>query len=339
MRNKRHGVHSRSIQSTDISLYKNKTFAMSAGNNASAQIANVFSNWSAKLQPLGSQVGKQFSQFQQYAKERMGTVGDITELPAEYRELEAKVDKIRLMTENLGKIARNYTLPHYDYEPALKDTVFDFATNVGDRATSLLETGAKAAGVNAPIQTTPRSKGDEIPPSLSHAFARVALHSAEELGTQEPIGAALKKFATVEERVGNARLKLDAAAQQKFVQPCAKLLSAHIAYAMAARKNVQSVRLAYDACRARLKASKPEHVEQVRQEMEAAEEEFVAAVDEAMGKMNAVVENPEPLKMLADLVAAQLAYFKESYEALSEVSPELDELQVTNESLLRHPSS
>lgn len=94
--------------------------------------------------------------------------------------------------------------------------------------------------------------------------------------------------------------------------------------------------------------------------MEAAEDEFVAAVDDAMGKMKAVVENPEPLKNLADLVAAQLAYYKvsvyfqhcwlpglelmrvpfqEAYEALAEVSPELDELQVTNEALLRHPTS
>ena len=73
--------------------------------------------------------------------------------------------------------------------------------------------------------------------------------------------------------------------------------------------------------------------------MEATEDEFVAVVDDAMGKMTAVVESPEPLKNLADLVAAQLKYFREAHEALAELAPDMDELQVTNEALLRHPSS
>ena len=47
-----------------------------------------------------------------------------------------------------------------------------------------------------------------------------------------------------------------------------------------------------------------------------AEDEFVGAVDEAMGKMKLVVENMEPLKNIADLCAAQLAYFKQSYEVI-----------------------
>ncbi|KAJ3186525.1 hypothetical protein HDU85_007345 [Gaertneriomyces sp. JEL0708] len=309
-----------------------------SGGDAAAKFASVFSNLGEKMKPFGNQVSKQFSQIQQYAKERVGSATDVTELPAEYRELENKVDKIRVMHENLLKVGRNYTLPHYDYEPGIKDTVFDFATTVGDRATSLAAAGARAAGVDSPIPRTSRAR-DEIPPSLSHAFARAAMLSAEELGTQEPLGAALVKFSNIEDKLGNARLKLDAAATNKFVDPYHRMLQETIANAMRARKNVHSVRLTYDACRARLKSAKPEHVDVIRQEMEASEDEFVAAVDDAMGKMKAVVENPAPLKNLADLVAAQLAYFKEAYELLSEAVPEIDELQVTNEALLRHPTS
>ncbi|KAJ3007261.1 hypothetical protein HKX48_009232 [Thoreauomyces humboldtii] len=312
--------------------------AQQAAGNTAAQFMGAFSSFQEKLKPLGSQAVKGFSQIQQYAKERMGNAGDVTELPAEYRELELKVDKIRTMHENLAKISRNFTLPHYDYEPPLTDTVFDFATTVQDRATSLAAAGARAAGVNSPVQGGSKNR-EEIPPSLAHAFSRAAMHSAEEMGTQEPIGSALKKFAAVEEKVGNARLQMDADAVTKFHQPVNKMLVMTIASAMKARKTVQSVRLTYDSCRARLKAAKPENVEAVRQEMEAAEDEFVAAVDDAMGKMKAVVENPEPLKNIADLVAVQLAYFKSAYDALAEVGPELDELQVTNEALLRHPTS
>jgi hypothetical protein len=39
---------------------------------------------------------------------------------------------------------------------------------------------------------------------------------------------------------------------------------------------------------------------------------------------------------LADLVAAQLQYFKEAQELLTELAPELDELHVTQESLSRN---
>jgi hypothetical protein len=41
-----------------------------------------------------------------------------------------------------------------------------------------------------------------------------------------------------------------------------------------------------------------------------AEDEFVAAVDDAMGKMKLVVENGDGIRCLADLVAIQLQYHK-----------------------------
>lgn len=62
-----------------------------------------------------------------------------------------------------------------------------------------------------------------------------------------------------------------------------------------------------------------------------AEDEFVSAVDESMGKMKAVVENTDGLRALSDLVAIQCQYHKAAYEALSALSPELDELVITNE--------
>ncbi len=77
---------------------------------------------------------------------------------------------------------------------------------------------------------------------------------------------------------------------------------------------MQAVRLNYDAARAKLKTARPERMEAARTEMEAAEDEFVSAVDDAMGKMKLVVEAPETLKNLADLIKAQLAYFKEAFE-------------------------
>ncbi|KAJ3112871.1 hypothetical protein HDU96_004054 [Phlyctochytrium bullatum] len=185
------------------------------------------------------------------------------------------------------------------------------------------------------------STKEEIPRSLSHALARAATNGSSGLSEDEPLSQALTKFANAHERIGNARLNLDADATTKFHQPLTATLNQQISHAMKARRKVQSARLAYDAARARLKTAKPEREEAARNEMEAMEDEFVAVVDDAMGKMTLVVENGAgtALKSLAELVSAQLIYFKTAHEILSELGPEIDELQVTNEALLRHPAS
>jgi len=60
-----------------------------------------------------------------------------------------------------------------------------------------------------------------------------------------------------------------------------------------------------------------------------------------MSKKNAltndqeVLDTPEPLRNLADLIAAQLEYHKKAYEILSELAPEIDQLQVEQESTYR----
>ncbi|KAI8815365.1 BAR domain-containing family protein [Cladochytrium replicatum] len=312
-----------------------------AGPPVTQQVTAAFSSIMTRLQPvsntLGSTLSRGVTQAQQYAKETFGGPSDVTELPPEYRELEEKVDRVKVLHDNFLRVAKNYTYPHYDWDPPMTESVSDLWGNVTERATALAATTAKAAGVAGPPQPTPRSAKDEIPRSLSHAFARAAVVSAEGLNPEEPLAAALRKFAAAHERVGDARLKQDADAVAKFYQPFLTTLNQTIGHAMKARIHVRTVRLNYDAARAKLKAARPEKVEVTRSEMEAAEDEFVAAVDDAMGKMKVVVENPEPLKNLADLVAIQLSYFKEAYEALADLAPEIDELQVTNEALLRNP--
>ncbi|KAJ3122469.1 hypothetical protein HK098_002807 [Nowakowskiella sp. JEL0407] len=308
----------------------------------SQSVSSVLSTLTERIKPAASGLGKSISQNIQYARESSGLFGekpDVTELPAEYRELEEKVDRIKHLHENFLKVARNYTLKAYDWEAPVQETVTDFIGQVSERATNLAQTAAKAAGVqNLPPQQQ-RSIKDEPPRSLSHAFARAASSSADELSSEDPLGAALRKIAIAEDKVGEARLKQDAEATAKFVQPFTNTLTQLIGSAMKARAHVRAVRLNYDAARGRLKAARPERVEAARTEMEVAEDEFVAAVDDAMGKMKVVVENPEPLKNLADLIAIQLQYFKSAHEILAELSPEIDELQVTNEALLRNSAN
>ena len=47
--------------------------------------------------------------------------------------------------------------------------------------------------------------------------------------------------------------------------------------------------------------------------------------------LSQVLDTPEPLRNLADLIAAQLEYHKKAYEILSELAPVVDGLQVEQE--------
>jgi len=75
--------------------------------------------------------------------------------------------------------------------------------------------------------------------------------------------------------------------------------------------------------------------EEARAEIEAKEDDFVSQVEEAQGVMKNVLDTPEPLRNLADLIAAQLEYHKKAYEILSELAPEIDQLQVDQEASYR----
>ena len=129
------------------------------------------------------------------------------------------------------KVARNYTLPHYDFEPPLKDTVFDFATTVGDKATVFADRMVAATGsASAAAQDRRASQTPlETASSLSHAFSRAASQSAELLSPEDPFAAALKKFAAAEEKMGNFRLVQDQEATAKFYQPFLNSLNVTIA--------------------------------------------------------------------------------------------------------------
>lgn len=48
------------------------------------------------------------------------------------------------------------------------------------------------------------------------------------------------------------------------------------------------------------------------------------------------MDTPEPLRNLADLIAAQLEYHKKAYEILSELAPVVDGLQVEQEASYRY---
>jgi len=283
-------------------------------------IGDVGSKWN----PWAQKLSRGFNQIKQYTQEKMGNVEDITKLPQEYLDLEESVDKIRELHEFLLKVTKCYTRSTHDYDQSLGESFYDTATKVSEKISSKSESTPKSP-------TTPMSQG--------HAISKICLDTANPIlsskGESDPFGIALKKISNSYEKIGEVKVVEDNAIVETFWKPFNTTLNSSISFAMKARKNVSSARLNYDACKQKLKNAKIEYVDEARNEMETAEGEFVRAVEDAMAKMKVVIESSEPLKNLNSFIEAQLEYHKRVYEILSELSPEINELELNNEAMLR----
>ncbi|CAI4216979.1 unnamed protein product [Parascedosporium putredinis] len=74
---------------------------------------------------------------------------------------------------------------------------------------------------------------------------------------------------------------------------------------------------------------------EAQEEIEKAEDEFVTQTEEALGVMKNVLDTPEPLRNLAELVTAQAEFHKKAFEILNELVPIIDSLQVEQETTYR----
>ena len=81
----------------------------------------------------------------------------------------------------------------------------------------------------------------------------------------------------------------------------------------------------------RLKNAGPAKQEQARLEVENAEDDLVQKTEVAITMMKAVLDNPEPVKNINELVKAQLNYFAAAADALNTVQGEIEELAVAAE--------
>lgn len=189
------------------------------------------------------------------------------------------------------------------------------------------------------------------PKTFNHAIGRASIASAHILDQSDPLATALEKYALASEQVGEARLLQDRHIQQKFNSPFTTTLNTNLnVHATKARRDVETSRLTLDAAKSRAKngplgfnlpgggqkksevlPSDDHLTEEQRQEIEAAEDEFVGFTEHAVGVMKNVLDTPEPLRNLADLIQAQVEFHKKACEIYSELAPLIDSLQVEQE--------
>ncbi|KAK0641624.1 BAR domain-containing family protein [Cercophora newfieldiana] len=300
---------------------------------------------------LGGQITPFASRTFQYTKEQLGQAEDKTQLPPDYIDLEKRVDALKAVHQKMLAVTSQYANEPYDYPPNIKETFQDLGRTVSEKV-NLLSTATSPAEAQAALTAPPTAKPQ--PKTFAHALARASLAGSQTLHQQhtsageDPLATALEKYALAQERVGEARLAQDAQIQSRFLAGWNTTLNTNISFATRARKNVEKARLTLDAVKARVKGTTwkiagvggapradvhddHELSNEAQEEIEKAEDDFVTQTEEAVGVMKNVLDTPEPLRNLAELIAAQMEYHKKAYEILSELAPVIDGLQVEQE--------
>ncbi|KAF8638123.1 hypothetical protein AX17_002422 [Amanita inopinata Kibby_2008] len=285
----------------------------------------------------GSKFSKSFNSSVQATRERLGQISpdEITELPQEYKDLEARVDALRAAHLSLFKIAKVYEHETYDYPTQIQESLSELSSSIGYNLSSFAATNLK--GTNLPVPTTPTERPVQQHKTLPHALVRSsaaaasAIRTAAASGAEDRLGKAFALYAQGWERISAARLDQDANIQDNFLHPWRTTLNTSIEVAMKARQAVKASRLELDAAKQQLKNANPARQEQARLEVENAEDDLVQKTEVAITLMKTVLENPEPIKDLNELVKAQLVFFSAAAEALSTIQGEIEELSVAAE--------
>jgi len=299
-----------------------------------------FTKFRAFTNQVTSQVTPFAARSQQWIKEQTGTVGEKTELPHDYLELEVRVDALKATHQKLLAATSQYTNEAYDYPPNVKESFQDLGKSIGEKV-NLLSKASNAAEAQAALTAPPSAKPQ--PKTFPHAIARAALAGSQDIATATPQGSTepdplsqgLEKFAIAQEKVGEARLDQDEKIQSRFLAGWSTTLNQGLKSADKSRAAVQNARLALDAAKSRAGAGgkhEESYTEAQRAAIEQAEDTFVEKVDEATSVMRNVLDTPEPLRNLSELVRAQAEYHARAAEILEEVSKNIGDIQMEQES-------
>ncbi|KAK6992203.1 BAR domain-containing family protein [Favolaschia claudopus] len=297
------------------------------------KLSNSFSGMN--LSASATKLAKGFNSSVQATKERLGTVApeEITELPQEYKDLEARVDALKDAHVALLKITNVYETETYDYPVQIQESISELSTSIGYGITNFAATNLKGTNLPAPAPVVPPAQQHK---TLPHALGRASTTAASAIsknaaGAEDKLGKALGLYAEGWEKIASARVNHDTTIRGGFLHPWQQTLSTSINVALKARQAVRVSRLELDAAKQGLKNASPARQEQARIEVENAEDDLVQKTEVAITLMKTVLDNPEPIKNLNELAKAQLTYFSTAAESLSSLQGEIEELSVAAE--------
>jgi len=321
-----------------------------------------------KFRAFTTQVSSSVTPFaarsQQWFKEQTGNAGEKTELPHDYVELETRVDALKVTHQKLLAATSQYANEAYDYPPNVRESFQDLGKSINDKVllffvplgththiltpsfpqVNLLSKATSAADAQAALTAPPSTKPQ--PKTFAHAIARASLAGSQGIAMATPQGSTepdplsqgLEKYAIAQEKVGEARLDQDEKIQGRFLAGWTTTLNQSLKSADKARAAVNNARLNLDAVKGKASAGgkhEESYSEPQRRAIEQAEDAFVEKVDEATSVMRNVLDTPEPLRNLAELVRAQAEYHARAQEILEEVSKSIGDIQMEQEASYR----
>ncbi|KAF3915803.1 Endophilin-A2 [Orbilia brochopaga] len=270
-----------------------------------------------------------------------GGVVEKTQLPADYRELESRVDALQKVHVKMLSVTSQFSNEAYDYPPNLRESITDLSRNVTTRIQALSNAATPGEAQDA-ITAPPKAPTE--PKTFAHAIARAASASADFLPASDPLASGLEKLSIASRQIGQARLSADETIVKAFVNQWTTSLNFAFKNVAKFRQEVENSRLLLDAAKAKLRqresgnaggitlfkknpADEAAADEQLRHEIERLEDEFITNMEKAVQGMTDLLNTPEPLRGLSAFVTAQLDYHQAAVDALQEVTESVNVLQ------------
>ncbi|KAF8493790.1 BAR domain-containing family protein [Russula emetica] len=302
---------------------------MEGWNKLQSSIANL------NLGQSANRFAKGFNSSYQATRERLGQVApdEITELPQEYKDLEEQVEALKTAHLSVLKVTKAFESETYDYPSQIQESVAELGANISRGVTNFAANNLKGTNLPAPSPTAaPVPQHKTLPHALSRAsYAASSILTQAPGGKDDRLGQALAEYGGAWEKISDVRVQHDDAVANGFLAPWQQNLQTSINVAVKARQAVRLSRLELDAAKQTLKNAGPTKQEHARLEVENAEDDLVQKTEVAITLMKAVLDNPEPIKNLNELIKAQLRYYAFAAEALSAVQGEIEELSVAAE--------
>lgn len=297
-----------------------------------------FSKSLSSIQHSVADLGNSITPFAQRTKqllnEKLGNAEEVTSLPEEYVQLCQRIDALKSAHNFVLSVTSVYDNESYDYPPNLREALTDISRTVQERVNEVAN--AHSAQEAGEILVGRREQSHKPHKTLNHALSRAfdsGATAAQHAGL-EPLQTALKELSVAENNLGNARIEQDETIRRVNAQ-YRSTLHTRLQIAAKARKTVQNCRLQLDANKSALKTARPERHAELQTDVEKAEDDFAAAIEDAITVMRNVLDIPEPVRGVVEVAQAQLAFYKQAVETLEAVLPKLDECQEQQETRYR----
>lgn len=289
-----------------------------------------FASFSESVVDIGANIQQNISPFAQRTKqqlhERIVGNSESTPLPQDYTNLEKQYEEILVANQDLLKVISVFEVEGNDYPPSFRDAINGTFKGLQSRV-NLLRSATSAQDVGNILMKGPDSPHE--PRTLNIALGGALTQLAETLtaDNQQRIAPIYAAVGSVEEELGAAKLEQDRDITKYNIVLRDTVTEAQRAV-QASRRQVTNARLDLDIKRSNMRHASPSapNLGSLETEVDAAEEEFVAAIEEASVLMRHAIESisTKTVACAVQLARAQREFYRKSLQSLDALLPELE---------------